>query len=233
LSDPSFRGRFIIDCLLNLPLLFWASRETGDQKYLEVALEHARQSARNLMRPDGSCYHTVFVGEDGQFMRAMTHQGASDTSRWARGQAWAILGFALAHRLGSQSEGFLEQSRRAADFYLAHLPDDLVCYWDLDLNNVPGEERDSSAAAIAVCGLIELAKLSGESKYQTAALAMLESLYKDYANRQLEPDRPLLLHGVYRKPHGMGIDEGCIWGDYYYLEALVRLSNPEWQSYWG
>jgi unsaturated chondroitin disaccharide hydrolase len=233
LSDPNFRGRFIIDCLLNLPLLFWASKESKEQKYLEVGLEHARQSARHLMREDGSCYHTVFVDENGNFTKAMTHQGASDTSRWARGQAWAILGFALAHRLGSDKEGFLAQSRRAADFYLAHLPTDLVCYWDLDLNNVAGEERDSSAAAIAVCGLLELAVQSGEPKYQQAAVQMLESLYANYADRQLEPDRPLLLHGVYRKPHGMGIDEGCIWGDYYYLEALLRLSNPEWQSYWG
>lgn len=232
LTDPNFRGRFIIDCMLNLPLLFWANRQTGSARYLEVALEHARQSQRHLLRPDGSTYHTVFVGEDGSFSRAMTHQGASDSSRWARGQAWAILGFALAHKLGSKNEGFLQSAQKAADFYLAHLPGDLVCYWDLDLNNAPNEERDSSAAAIAVCGLLELADQSGAGKYREAALKMLESLSKNYANTQIEPRRPLLLEGVYRKPHGIGINEGCIWGDYYYLEALMRVSNGNWKAYW-
>jgi unsaturated chondroitin disaccharide hydrolase len=233
LSDLNFQGRFIIDCLLNLPLLFWVSRESGSERFREVALEHARQSARHLMRLDGSAYHTAFVHPDGSFKKAMTHQGASDTSRWARGQAWAILGFALAHRLGSTTEGFLTQSQAAADYYLAHLPEDLICYWDLDLNNVPNEERDSSAAAIAVCGLLELHQLSGIEKYREAALRMLGSLAKNYANQSLEPRRALLLHGVYRKPHGMGIDEGCIWGDYYYLEALMRVQHNNWQSYWG
>ncbi|MFN3265362.1 MAG: glycoside hydrolase family 88 protein [Deinococcales bacterium] len=232
LSDPAFRGRFIIDCMLNLPLLFWAHRQTERAKYLEVALEHARQSQRHLLREDGSSYHTVFVNPDGSFARTMTHQGASDSSRWARGQAWTILGFALVHKLGSQDFGFLETAKKAADFYLAHLPEDFICYWDLDLNNVPGEERDSSAAAIAACGLLELGAQTGEAKYREAAVLVLESLIKNYANTQVVPRRPLLLEGVYRKPHGIGINEGCIWGDYYYLEALMRVTNQNWKAYW-
>jgi unsaturated chondroitin disaccharide hydrolase len=231
LHDPVFRGRFIVDCLLNLPLLFWAHAETGESKYLEVALEHARQSQRYLLRDNGRTYHTVFVDERGQFVRAMTHQGSGDESCWARGQAWAIYGFALAHISGSGSEGFLESAVRAADTFLELLPEDRVCYWDLDLNNVAGEERDSSAAAIAVCGLLDQLGPERGERYRREGLAILDSLSGTYANTTLEPGRPLLLHGVYRKPHGVGVDEGCLWGDYFYLEALTRVSG-EWNRYW-
>jgi unsaturated chondroitin disaccharide hydrolase len=238
LQDEAFRGRFIVDCLLNLPLLYWASAETGEVKYAEVALEHARQTKRHLIRDNGRTFHTCFVDERGQFVRAMTHQGAGHESCWSRGQAWAILGFALSHRLGSRSDGFLETSRRAADYFLSVLPEDLIAYWDLDFNNVPNEERDSSAAAIAACGLLELADALGEAgvTYRDVAERIVASLARGYTSRDLPEANCLLLHGTYRKPHGIGIDEGCLWGDYYYLEALTRLQHERrgerWHSYW-
>jgi unsaturated chondroitin disaccharide hydrolase len=235
-DDPSQRGRMIVDCLMNLPLLYWAAGITSDNKYSDPARSHARQSARYLVRADASTFHTFFMdAESGAPLRGKTAQGLSDDSCWARGQAWAIYGFALSYRYTGIGL-FVDIARKTADYFLNRLPDDGICYWDLSF--IEGaEERDSSAAAIAACGLLELERQMPSSDpnkrlYRDAAVKIVRSLREDYTTAAFHPEsNGILLHAVYSKPDGKGVDECCIWGDYFYLEALVRLTM-DWRSFW-
>lgn len=235
LSDPAQAGRMIIDCNLNLPLLYWASAETGDGKYRSAADSHIRQAAKFLVRPDASSFHTFFMDPvSGAPKEGKTHQGFSDTSCWSRGQAWGIAGFPLVYR-HLREPVLIETAARLATYFLNRLPQDLVCCWDLVFTD-PQTHRDSSAAAIAVCGLIELADHLPESDpdralYRAAAQAILASLIAHYACAADDPSDGLLRHGVYHMPNHVGVDECCIWGDYFYLEALARLRSG-WESFW-
>lgn len=142
--------RLIIDCLLNLPLLYWASDVTGDGKYREIAVRHTKTSIQNLVREDFSTYHTFFFDpRTGEPVRGVTAQGYKDDSAWARGQAWGIYGTALAYRY-TNDETCKDLFRKVTAFYMDHLPEDLVPYWDLSFSRGSGEPRDTSAAAAAV-----------------------------------------------------------------------------------
>jgi unsaturated chondroitin disaccharide hydrolase len=236
LNDPAQRGRAIVDSLLNMPLLYWATEETGDTHYTEAAQRHAGRLRDNMVRPDFTTYHTFYWDpESGLPLKGKTAQGHSDESCWSRGQAWAIYGFLLNYRY-TGDESFLKTAQRIADYFLAHLPEDQVVYWDLVFDDNSDEERDSSAAAIAVCGLLELTRWLPEGddqqRYREAAEKILASLAQNYAPCGHPYSNALLLHGVYDKRTGRGIDEGTLWGDYFYLEALMRFQNPEWQLYW-
>ncbi|NUT98470.1 MAG: glucuronyl hydrolase [Saccharothrix sp.] len=236
LTDPLQRGRTIIDSLMNMPLLYWASETTGSRHYAEAAIRHTEQLERHIIRPDDTTFHTFYWDpETGEPLRGATEQGHQDGSCWARGQAWGIYGFALAHRYVRQ-ERFLTAARRCADHFLAHLPDDRVAYWDLVFTDGSGEERDSSAAAIAVCGLHELAAQFDDDpaapRYRAEADAILTSLATHYSTAEDSTSNALLLHGVYDKPKNVGVDEGTLWGDYFYLEALLRRRDPDWRSPW-
>lgn len=232
--------RLIIDCLLNLPLLYWASDVTGNPAYREKATAHTKTSLAHLVREDDSTFHTYFFDPDtGEPLRGATHQGRRDGSAWARGQAWGIYGLALAHKY-TRDPTCVELFYRVADFFLSRLPDDFVPYWDLDFKDCDGEPRDSSAAAIAACGLLEMAKYLPERKaayYIGRAKTIADSLAKDYAVRDPGVSNGLLLHGVYAKStdentvSDRGVDECNIWGDYFWLELLTRLST-DWDPYW-
>lgn len=235
LNDPAQRGRMIIDCNLNLPLLYWASDYTGKPVYRDIANRHIEAAARHIVRPDGSTFHTFFFdGESGAPVQGKTHQGFADDSCWARGQAWGISGFPLvaAH---NGDKGLLELSKVLANYYLNRLPADGICYWDLIFTE-GSEERDSSAAAVAACGLLELARALPlldplRADYENAALGMVATLSEHYVQQDAAPGGGLLKHAVYHKPNKIGIDESCIWGDYFYMEALVRLTRI-WEPYW-
>ena len=227
LDDPQQRGRIIIDCLMNLPLLFWATEVTGNAVYKDVALNHLSQSRKTLIRADNTTFHTYYFNtETGTPIRGVTAQGYSDDSCWARGQAWGIYGLALAYTY-THDTGCLKDAMRLADYFLAHLPDDLICYWDLIFTE-GDEERDSSACAIAINGLLLLSSLLGVHdakalEYRTKALAMLLELCRNYTSASIPHSNGILLHAVYGKPNGAGIDECTIWGDYFYMEALGTL----------
>ena len=238
--------RLIIDCLLNLPLLFWASEVTGNAEYREKATRHMHTSLANLVREDNSTYHTYFFDkETGMPTHGVTHQGYRDGSAWARGQAWGIYGTALSYRYTKEEE-CLKLFRRVTDFFIAKLPQDNVPYWDLEFTDGDGEPKDSSAGAIAVCGMLEMAKYlpaeEGEY-YKGVANKILASLIANYAVKapaqgESTPGTGLLLHGVYAKnsphnpiPKDRGVDECNTWGDYFYMEALLR-SIKDWQLYW-
>jgi hypothetical protein len=236
LNDPAQCGRMIIDCNLNLPLLYWASDYSGDPAFREAANQHILAAARHIVRPDGSTFHTFFFDPaSGKPLQGKTHQGFADDSCWSRGQAWGISGFPLVFRHNGDAR-LIALSKVLANYFLNRLPEDGICYWDLVFTS-GDEERDSSAAAVAACGLLELSKnlplldpLRGV--YERAALGMVQELSSHYANTDAAPGTGLLRHAVYHKPQGMGVDESCIWGDYFYLEALVRLTRGAWEPYW-
>ena len=234
MDDPEERGRMIIDCLLNLPLLYWASEVTGDARYRKIAYNHVYQNARYIVRQDASTFHTFFLDvATGRPIAGKTHQGFSDDSCWARGQAWGIYGFPLSYRYTGDWR-LIEVAKRLSNYFLNRLPEDQVPYWDLIFDG--GAERDSSAAAIACCGLLELSKhlpLADPSKrvYENAALSILSSLIDHYTTKEIPYSNGLLLHGLQHKPKGLGVDECCIWGDYYFFEALVRVVK-DWEPYW-
>lgn len=232
--------RLIIDCLLNMPLLFWASEVTGDERYMEKATAHIKTAMKCIIRPDNSTYHTYYFDpETGLPDRGVTCQGNRNGSAWARGQAWGIYGSALAYSK-LRNEEYIDIFRRVTGYFLDHLPDDLVPYWDFDFTTGSDEPRDSSAGAIAVCGMLEMAKYldKDEAEYYTdAALKLLKPLIEKCAVKDSAESNGLLLHGTYAKKTptntcgNSGVDECNTWGDYFYLEALTRLTS-DWKLYW-
>ena len=205
LDDPAQRGRTIIDSLMNMPLLHWASEQTGDPVYADSARQHCAQLREHIIRADDTTFHTFY---------------------------WDPL-------TGEPRHGATAQGH--ADYFLDHLPEDRVAYWDLVFTDGSGAERDSSSAAIAACGLDELARHLAhdpqrQRRYAEEARHMARSLARSYTapppSAGRSGGRPLLLHGVYDMPKLVGVDEGSLWGDYFYLEALVRLTRPEWQPFW-
>lgn len=230
--------RYIIDCLMNLPLLYWATEQTGDEKYRRVALRHTETCLRYSFRDNGSTYHTYFLDPiTGEGLRGVTCQGYRDDSSWARGQAWAICGLANSYRYTGDLR-CIDYFRKALAYYLERLPEDMIPYWDLIFSDGSGEPRDSSSAAIVACGLLEMApQLEQEEAERCLYLArcMVGSLAEHYAAG--EGSNGLLLHGTYSKksPYNTctpeGVDECVSWGDYFYMEALTRLTR-DWKSYW-
>lgn len=228
LDDSEERGRTIVDSLMNLPLLYWASLQTGDNRYAAAATCHAQQVMEHMVRADGSTYHTFFFDVDSGAPRfGRTHQGHRDESTWARGQAWAIYGFALAYAYTGDWR-FQAVAERCADVFVEHLPSDGVAYWDFDFSDGSDEPRDSSAVAIAACGLLEL----GAERHRRAAVRAVEALWDSCATRGSTVSDALLLHGTQNRNTGAGVDEGNLWGDYFYLEALTRLAGRNWTRFW-
>lgn len=239
LDEPE-NYRLIIDCLLNLPLLYWASEVTGNPVYAERARAHIHTALKVLIRPDYSTYHTFYFDpETGKPLRGVTHQGYSADSAWSRGQAWGIYGIALSYRY-TKDQSYVKLFEHVANYFISHLPENLIPYWDFVFTDGSGEPRDSSAAAIAACGMLEMAKYlpKEQAEYYTGiAGRLMKALYDTCAVKSPEESDGQLLHGVYgrKTPYNdcidHGIDECNLWGDYYYLEGLVRLSR-DWTPYW-
>lgn len=232
--------RLIIDCLLNMPLLFWASEVTGNPEYREKAETHIQNAMKYVIRPDHSTYHTYFFDpKTGEPKKGVTHQGYRDGSAWARGQSWGIYGAALSYSRLKNPE-YIDIFEKLTMFFLTHLPENLVPYWDFDFQDGSSEPRDSSSAAIAACGMLEMAKHLPEEKaefYRGMARRLLKALADHCAVKDSRESNGLLLHGTYAKssPYNtcpnLGVDECNSWGDYYYMEALTRLSG-DWDPYW-
>lgn len=233
--------RLIIDCLLNLPLLFWASDVTGDPLYREKAEAHTRTSLQNLVRPDWSTYHTFFFDpETGAPDRGVTAQGYRNDTAWARGQVWGVYGTALSYRL-TRSEHCIPLFKGVADYFMHHLSSDGLPYWDLSFADGADEPYDSSAAAIAACGMLEMSKYlpaDDAAKYTASAHQLAQALADKCTVKDSTVANGLLLHGVYGKssPYNTvqdaGVDECTCWGDYFWFELLTRLKNPNWNLYW-
>jgi unsaturated chondroitin disaccharide hydrolase len=219
------RGRIIIDCMYNLPLLFWASEQSGNEQFKQIAYAHAVTCSETIVRADGSTYHSyVFDPDTGERKYGRTVQGYSDDSCWSRGQGWAIGGFAHAYRYTGDKK-FLTIAEQCARYFIENLEPDYVPVWDFRVPEKQGEPRDSSAAAIAAAGMLELAKhLEGNGRdYIEAAAKIVDSLYHNYSSKDRPDDEGLLLHGCGHKPKNSEVDCSLIYGDYYFAEAVARL----------
>lgn len=214
----------IIDNMMNLEMLFAASKLSGDATFYDIALSHAQTTLDNHIREDYSTYHVIdFDPETGAQRLKDTHQGAAVASSWARGQAWNLYGFAMAYRETGAPQ-FLQQARGVAAFIYNHprLPEDTVPYWDFDAPHIPNEPRDVSAAAINACGLLLLAEADPEQAEQY--LAWADATLRALRAPRYQSDRPpfLLQHSVGSVPGGFEVSVPIIYADYYYVEALLR-----------
>ena len=233
-GDVGAQPRLIIDCMNNIPLLYWAAEVTGDQNYFDKAFNHAKATLNNIIRPDASTHHTFYFNPDGSPDRGATAQGASDDSCWARGQAWIISGLPLTYKY-TKGEGMVETFEKLANYFINRLPEDYVPFWDLGFTDGDEEPRDSSSAAIAACGFLEMLEYIQDEElkalYEGVVDKMMYSLYENYSTKNVPESNGLLLHAVYSKPAGAGVDECNIWGCYYYMEALVRMLKGI-KAYW-
>ena len=219
----------IIDNMINLEMLFWASKNGGSKELYDIAVKHAETTMKYHFREDGGCYHvTVYDTINGQFIKGVTHQGYADSSLWARGQAWAIYGYTMVYR-ETGDKRFLRFAEKVTDLYLSRLPkNEYVPFWDFDAPNIPAEPRDASAAAITASGLLELSQLEDNEikseKYRTAAINMLVELSSEkYQSGAAKPS--FLLHSTGHYPNGSEIDASIIYADYYYMETLIRYKS--------
>lgn len=220
--------KIIIDTMLNLPLLYW----TQDADKTEIAKNHAMTSLHTLVRSDYSTYHTYLMNPDtGEPVCGKTHQGHRDESTWARGQSWAVYGYALSYSY-TKEKVFLDTAVKTAEIFRKNLPQDLVAYWDFDFTDQNPDIRDTSAAAIYVCGLLELCAHVSDKKaqeYLNLAEQIMLNLRKKYSTKTLEHTNGILTEGMYHRHDGN--EECTIWGDYFYMEALMRLTT-DWRRYW-
>lgn len=225
-EDPAHAGLAIVDTIMNLPILLWAYEQTGDKSLQEVGVAAAETIAGQHIRADGSTFHVVTHDpKTGVVTDKGTHQGASPSSCWTRGQAWAIYGFA---RMGAilRAQKLVDTAGRLADYFVARLDGDYLPPWDFDRSQAD-EPRDSAAGAIAASGLLELGRVSGEPRYTQAGYRIAVGLAYNCVDYQ-NPTRPgLLLHGSVDVPRRSGIDQSIVYGDHYFLEAIVKIRRPE------
>lgn len=225
-----------IDIMMNVPLIALVASETGDESLLRVAMAHSLTTRDRLVRPDGSTAHEgIFDLETGAFLRQSTHQGLAPDSAWARGLAWSLFGFSSMYRYTGRDE-MLAVAEHNADYWLAHLPEDRVPFWDFDADlNRPlpwGPQKDSSAGAIAASGLLNLASQTKSPDraiaYRATALAMLDALAGSaYLADQTPGWEGVLRHGVYHTTKNLGVDESVMWGDFFFLEGLVKALEAD------
>jgi unsaturated chondroitin disaccharide hydrolase len=230
--DWPLRHNTIMDNMINLELLFWASKNGGDRSLYDIGVRHATTTMENHFRPDYSSYHVVVYNTStGKKIKGITHQGYSDSSMWARGQSWAIYGYTMVYR-ETKDEKFLDFAQKVSDVYLKRLPKDLIPYWDFDDPAIPNAPRDASAACVVASALLELStfiKDKDKAKfYRSKAEAMLKELSKHYQSHDV--NHAFLLHSTGHKPAGSEIDASIIYADYYYIEALLRAKKLSEQS---
>mgnify|MGYP002624479117 CR=1 FL=1 len=217
----------IMDNMINLELLFWASENGGSRHLRDMAVRHAETTMNHHFRPDGSCYHVaVYDTLTGQFIKGVTHQGYADSSMWARGQSWAIYGYTMVYRF-TRDQRFLDHAQKVTDIYLKRLREtsnDWVPIWDMDDPRGQQAPKDASAACVVASALLELQQyVDGEKakEYHSAAENMLRDLSTEqYQSR--DRNVAFLLHSTGHHPAGSEIDASIIYADYYYLEALLR-----------
>jgi len=225
----------IIDNMMNLELLFEASNLTGDDSYKQIAIKHADKTIENHFRKDYSSYHVVdYDSLIGEVIKKQTNQGYSDESAWARGQAWGLYGFTVMYRY-TKDKKYLDQANHIAYFILNHpnYPKDGVPYWDFNDPKIPNTYRDASAGAIIASALLELSNYVGNDnriKYFIQAEKILQTLSTPEYLASSGNDNFILKHCVGNWPRGKAngeIDASINYGDYYYLEALLRYKKAK------
>lgn len=225
--DHHSAGLAIIDCMMNLPLLFFASEETGNPFYRQIAVMHADNTLKTFLRPDGSvCHGYQFMEAGGVPQGEANHCGYANGSFWARGLAWAIYGYALAARYTGNAV-YLDTALTLSNRFLAETDKDgadRIPPWDFRLPDGNDKKRDSSAAAIAACGFEEISRLTGDTALREAGETIMERLMSpDYRNPDTGSCGILL--------HSNGLEHCTLFGDYFYMEALLRYAEG-FGAYW-
>lgn len=221
----------IIDNMMNLELLFWATKESKDSTFYRIAVDHARTTMKHHFRPDFSSYHVIdYDTITGQVLKKNTHQGFADESAWSRGQAWALYGYTMCYRETRLPE-FLEQAQNIEKYLFTHpnMPEDLIPYWDFDALGIPDEPRDVSAATVIASALYELSLYDPEKgeRYRSNADKIIENLRKHYRATLKKDNGFLLLHSTGTKPTNTEVDVPIVYADYYFIEALMRKNKLE------
>ena len=227
--ERGWRFPVIIDNMMNLELLFWAAKQSGDSSLYRIAVSHADRTLANHFRPDGSSYHVLSYNPDtGEVEKRNTAQGYSDESAWTRGQAWGLYGFVVCYRETGDVR-YLKQCIKIADFLLhhPHMPADKIPYWDFNAPGIPHALRDASAAAIMASALIELSGYvdpeSGKFYFRTAEKIIRSLSSPQYRSKFGENGNFLLKHGVGNMPAHSEVDVPLSYADYYYIEAMMRF----------
>lgn len=219
----------IIDNMMNLELLYWAFKETGDSVYYNIATNHALTTMKNHFRDNYSSYHVVdYDTITGNVLHKQTHQGYNDESAWARGQAWGLYGYTMCYRETKLPE-FLTHAENIANYIFTNptMPEDMVAYWDFDAPGIPNEPRDASAAAVMACAMYELSMYNVEKgeQYKKWADTIVESLSNNYRAKLGGDYGFLLLHST--GAHNFERDVPLVYADYYFLEALLKKAKLE------
>ncbi|MDN4617533.1 glycoside hydrolase family 88 protein [Paenibacillus sp. PsM32] len=229
-------GLAIIDCMMNLALLYWASETTGDPRFRHIAKAHSDMTIQQFVRQDGSVHHIVrFDPETGELIEGLGGQGYDPDSAWSRGTSWAIYGFAIGYRYTGDSR-YLQTALDVADFWISQTQQDRVPPWDFRAPDDQLHIKDSTAAACAASGMLELAYLleqdqdSRASIYRDHATATVESLFKDYTP-QNDNEEALIIKGTASYPARAEVEVPIIYGDYFFLEALAKLKG-ETHIFW-
>jgi hypothetical protein len=222
----------IIDNMMNLELLFWATRVTGDSSFHKIAVTHSDNTIKNHFRPDNSSYHVLeYDPATGNVTKKRTAQGAANESAWARGQAWGLYGFTATYR-DTKDKRYLDQANKIATFILNHpnLPADKIPYWDFNAPGIPTALRDASAGAIIASALLELSQYVDKSRsnqYLDVARTILSTLSSpEYKAAAGTNGGFLLKHSVGNLPGKSEVDVPLTYADYYYVEAMKRYK--EW-----
>jgi len=230
-ANSKWQFPVIIDNMMNLEFLFWASKASGDPKYRNICISHADMTIKNHFRPDYSSYHVVsYDPATGQVEKKNTAQGFADESAWARGQAWGLYGFVVMYR-ETQDAKYLEQAKHIASFILNHpnLPADKIPYWDFNAPEIPDAKRDASAGAIIASALIELSGYVDADLAKTY-LKVAETQIRTLSSPEYFAEKGtngnfILKHSVGSLPGKSEVDVPLTYADYYYIEALLRYQS--------
>lgn len=218
----------IIDNMMNLEMLFEATKISGDSTFHKIAVTHANTTLKNHFREDHSTFHVLdYSPNTGDVRMKVTHQGYNDNSVWARGQGWAIYGYTMAYRY-TKDKKYLTQAEATANFYLNHknLPEDGIPYWDFNAPNIPNEPRDVSAGTVISSAMVELYKHTKNTKYLEYSKKVINTLESKKYILTSEIETPFLLnHSTGNWPKNDEIDEPIVYADYYYLETILRLKS--------
>ncbi|MFJ9967913.1 glycoside hydrolase family 88 protein [Streptomyces avermitilis] len=226
LNDPNNAGRVIIDTMMNLDLLAFAGRQTGDAKYLDIAVAHAKTAQQVFPRPDGSTPHVFdFDPATGAPIGPGTVQGYSPTSCWARGQAWGVYGFTTIYRRSGDRQ-FLATAGKLADYAIGALGADYVPVWDYRAPQQPNDIKDASAGAIMACGLLDLSAATGRQQYRTVALRLLSALSRTCLTDKSARAEAVVARCTRNRPAEDGIEISLPYADYYLLEGILRVLQP-------
>lgn len=222
----------IIDNMMNLEMLFWASEQTGNSKYRDIAIAHADKTLKNHFRENMTSYHVVsYSVPSGKVESKGTFQGYSDSSAWARGQAWGVYGYTMCYRF-TKNPAYLEAAHKIARFIMDNRPseNDYIPYWDYNAPDIPDAPRDASAAAVTASALLELNSYTEDKNLSDDYTAYAENILKqlsspEYLAKDKENKGFILLHSVGSFPHNSEVDVPLNYADYYYLEAMKRYKE--------